>query len=107
LVTGELDGKASRPRDVSALNAVPAVNAVSAVSLPGRTDSDALGLVVGTVPATPLGFSVGLAPGQYAQLDDVVVKRRELPGQAGVRISGVVTNLEAMHEGPGLPQTSS
>ena len=42
LVTGELDGEA------------------------------ALGLVVGTVPATPLGFSVGLAPGQYAQLDDVV-----------------------------------
>jgi len=80
---------------------------VSAVSLPGRTDSDALGLVVGTVPATPLGFSVGLAPGQYAQLDDVVVTRRELPGQAGVRISGVVTNLGAMHEGPGLPQTSS
>ena len=50
---------------------------------------------------------MGLAPGQYAQLDDVVVKRRELPGQAGVQISGVVTNLGAMHEGPGLPQTSS
>ena len=67
--------------------------------MPGRTDSDALGLVVGTVPATPLGFSVGLAPGQYAQLDDVVVTRRELPGQAGVQISGVVTNVEATHEG--------
>ena len=71
----------------------------STVSLPGRTDSDALGLVVGTVPATPLEFSVGLAPGQYAQLDDVVVTRRELPGQAGVQISGVVTNVEATHEG--------
>jgi DNA helicase HerA-like ATPase len=92
-VTGDLDGEASRPRDVSA------PDAVSAVSLPGRTDSDALGLVVGTVPATPLGFSVGLAPGQYAQLDDVVVTRRELPDQAGVQISGVVTNVEAMHEG--------
>ena len=69
LVTGELDGEA------------------------------ALGLVVGTVPATPLGFSVGLAPGQYAQLDDVVVTHRELPGQPGVQISGVVTNVEAMHEG--------
>ena len=64
LVTGELDGEASRAGDV----------------VPGRSDSDALGLVVGTVPATPLGFSVGLAPGQYAQLDDVVVTRRELPG---------------------------
>ena len=51
------------------------------------------------MPATPLGFSVGLAPGQYAQLDDVVVTRRELPGQPGVQISGVVTNVEAMHEG--------
>jgi DNA helicase HerA-like ATPase len=58
-----------------------------------------LGLVVGTVPATPLQFSVGLAPGQYAQLDDVVVTERPLPGRPGVRISGVVTNVEAVHEG--------
>jgi len=59
-----------------------------------------LGLVVGTVPATPLQFSVGLAPGQYAQLDDVVVTSRPLPGQAtGVQIAGVVTNVEAVHEG--------
>src|SRR6266568_3459490 len=61
--------------------------------------ADGLGLVVGTVPATPLQFSVGLAPGQYAQLDDVVVTQRPLPGRAGVRISGVVTNVEAVHEG--------
>jgi uncharacterized protein len=61
----------------------------------GRT----LGLVVGTVPATPLQFSVGLAPGQYAQLDDVVVTERPLPGQRAVTIAGVVTNVEAVHEG--------
>jgi DNA helicase HerA-like ATPase len=61
--------------------------------------STGLGLVVGTVPATPLQFSVGLAPGQYAQLDDVVVTQRPLPGQQGVRIAGVVTNVEAVHEG--------
>lgn len=60
---------------------------------------DGLGLVVGTVPATPLQFSVGLAPGQYAQLDDVVVTERALPGRPGVRIAGVVTNVEAVHEG--------
>ena len=60
---------------------------------------EAVGLVVGTVPATPLQFSVGLAPGQYLQLDDVVVARRELPGQPPIRISGVVTNVEAVHEG--------
>ena len=67
--------------------------------MPDGLGLDALGLVVGTVPATPLQFSVGLAPGQYAQLDDVVVTERPLPGRPGVRISGVVTNVEAVHEG--------
>jgi DNA helicase HerA-like ATPase len=62
-------------------------------------EPDALGLVVGTIPATPLQFSVGLAPGQYAQLDDVLVTHRPLPGREGVRIAGVVTNVEAVHEG--------
>jgi len=62
-------------------------------------EPDALGLVVGTVPATPLKFSVGLAPGQYAQLDDVVVTHRPLPGREAVRIAGMVTNIEAVHEG--------
>jgi len=68
---------------------------------PPRTSADAgaVGLVVGTVPATPLQFSVGLAPGQYLQLDDVVVTRRELPGAPAVQIAGVVTNVEAAHEG--------
>lgn len=61
--------------------------------------ADALGLVVGTVPATPLQFSVSLAPGQCVQLDDVVVAQRQLPGQVGVRTAGVVTNVEAVHEG--------
>jgi DNA helicase HerA-like ATPase len=64
-----------------------------------------LGLVVGTVPATPLQFSVGLAPGQYAQLDDVVVTQRAMPGpgHGTVRIAGVVTNVEATHEGARFP----
>jgi UvrD-like helicase C-terminal domain len=61
--------------------------------------ADALGLVAGTVPATPLKYSVSLAPGQYAQLDDVVVTQRELPGRGDIQIAGVVTNVEAMHEG--------
>jgi uncharacterized protein len=92
-VTSELDERTSRVGDDPALTELPAV------SLPGWVDGETLGLVVGTVPATPLRFSVGLAPGQYAQLDDVVVTRRELPGQPGVQISGVVTNVEAVHEG--------
>jgi DNA helicase HerA-like ATPase len=60
---------------------------------------DAVGLVVGTVPATPLKFSVGLAPAQYLQLDDVVVTSRELPDAGRVEIAGVVTDVEATHEG--------
>jgi DNA helicase HerA-like ATPase len=63
------------------------------------SDAAAVGLVVGTVPATPLRFSVGLAPGQYLQLDDVVVTSRELPGHGNIQIAGVVTNVEAVHEG--------
>jgi uncharacterized protein len=66
-----------------------------------NSNGDGLGLVVGTVPATPLTFSVGLAPGQYAQLDDVVITHRQMPGNGHepVQISGVVTNVEATHEG--------
>ena len=55
----------------------------------------ALGLVVGTTPATPLQFSVGLAPGQYAQLDDVVTTERLLPGPAGA--DGRVRVLSLLH----------
>jgi len=61
--------------------------------------ADALGLVAGTVPATPLKYSVSLAPGQYAQLDDVVVTQRRLPGRGDIQIAGVVTNVEAVYEG--------
>ncbi len=58
-----------------------------------------VGLVVGTVAATPLQFSVAISPEQYLQLDDVVVTQRQLPGLAPVQVSGVVTNVEAVHEG--------
>ena len=60
---------------------------------------EAVGLVVGTVAATPLQFSVAISPEQYLQLDDVVVTTRQLPGQPPVQVSGVVTNVEAIHEG--------
>jgi DNA helicase HerA-like ATPase len=58
-----------------------------------------VGLVVGTTAATPLQFSVAISPDQYLQLDDVVVTSRSLPGQPPVQVSGVVTNVEAVHEG--------
>ncbi|WP_260191172.1 ATP-binding protein [Actinophytocola gossypii] len=66
------------------------------VSPDGRTP---VGLVVGTVSASPLEFSVGVAPDQFLQLDDVVVTRRALPDGGEVRIAGVVTGVEAGHEG--------
>ena len=55
-----------------------AVRVSSGVVSLDHMNPDALGLVVGTVPATPLQFSVGLAPGQYVQLDDVVVTQRRV-----------------------------
>ncbi len=67
--------------------------------VPGPVGGEAVGLVIGTVPATPLQFSVGLAAGQYLQLDDVVVTLRELPGRAPIQLAGVVTDVEAVQEG--------
>jgi len=92
-VTGEAEHGVLNGGEIRAQSAGPAV------SSPGQASVETLGLVVGTVPATPLQFWVGLAPGQYVQLDDVLVTQRELPGQPGVQIAGVVTNVEAMHEG--------
>ncbi|WP_412539668.1 ATP-binding protein [Longispora sp. K20-0274] len=63
------------------------------------TQSDPVGLVLGTVDATPLAFWVAVRPGAYLQLDDVVVTRREVPGRDPVAISGVVTQVRARHEG--------
>src|SRR5688572_5880428 len=59
-----------------------------------------VGRVLGTEDATPLEFWVALAEGQYLQLDDVVVCERALPGVGEpVRVSGVVTQVRARHEG--------
>jgi len=59
-----------------------------------------VGRVLGTDDATPLDFWVALAPEQYLQLDDVVVCERSVPGcDEPVRLSGVVTQVRARHEG--------
>ena len=55
--------------------------------------------VLGTQDATPLTFWVGIEPGQYLQLDDVVTTERELPGGPRVTLSGIVTQVRARHEG--------
>src|SRR4051794_18796859 len=58
-----------------------------------------VGRVVGTEDATPLSFSLALAPNQYVQLDDVVVCSRDLPSGETVTVSGVVDQIRARHEG--------
>ncbi|HET6774629.1 MAG TPA: ATP-binding protein [Acidimicrobiales bacterium] len=61
--------------------------------------SPVAGLVIGTEPATPLEFWVGVAENSYLQLDDVVVVDRVLPDGQALRISGVVSQVRATHEG--------
>jgi uncharacterized protein len=61
--------------------------------------SPVVGLVIGTEPATPLEFWVAVAEGGYLQLDDVVVVDRVLPDGQVLRISGVVSQVRAVHEG--------
>src|SRR5690606_11889406 len=61
--------------------------------------SPVAGLVIGTEPATPLEFWVGVAPDTYLQLDDVVVVDRVLPDGQRLRISGVVSQVRATLEG--------
>jgi uncharacterized protein len=61
--------------------------------------SPIVGLVIGTEPATPLEFWVAVAEGSYLQLDDVVMVERVLPDGQILRISGVVSQVRAIHEG--------
>ncbi len=58
-----------------------------------------VGLVLGSEDATPLRYQVAVAPGEWLQLDDVVVTERTLPGGRVVRLAGLVTEIRARHEG--------
>ena len=60
---------------------------------------DIVGRVIGTEDATPLEFWVGVSPGRYLQLDDVVALERDLPDGRTVRIFGTVGQVRARHEG--------
>jgi uncharacterized protein len=64
--------------------------------------SPVVGRVIGTEHATPLEFWVGVGEGSYLQLDDVVVVDRILPDGQRLRISGVVSQVRARHEGARL-----
>ncbi|MBB3728032.1 ATP-binding protein [Nonomuraea dietziae] len=76
-------------------NGVTSLTATSGTAASG----EAVGRVLGTQAASPLSFWVGLEPGRVIQLDDVVVTRREVPGYGQVLVAGVVTTVEARHEG--------
>ncbi|MCG5218728.1 ATP-binding protein [Streptosporangium sp. KLBMP 9127] len=86
-------------------NGVAAAPQARADGLPGGAvaaaapQAEAVGRVLGTQAASPLSFWVGLEPGHVLQLDDVVVTRRTVPGHGDVLIAGIVTNVEARHEG--------
>jgi len=60
-----------------------------------------VGRVLGGIgtEATPMQFWVGVTPGAYLQLDDVVVTERALPDGTIVRLSGLVAEVAAVHEG--------
>ena len=58
-----------------------------------------VGRVLGTVDSTPLEFWVGVAEGEYLELDDVVALERVLPTGEVVRIFGTISQVRARHEG--------
>ena len=58
-----------------------------------------VGRVLGTRDSTPLEFWVGVAEGEFMQLDDVVALERVLPTGEVVRLYGTVGQVIARHEG--------
>ena len=58
-----------------------------------------VGRVLGTLDAMPLEFWVGVEPGEFLQLDDVVDVETPLPDGDTVRLFGVVDIVRARHEG--------
>lgn len=58
-----------------------------------------IGRVIGTQPSTPLEFWFALGREHFTQLDEVVALERRLPDGRELKIYGVVTDIQAMHEG--------
>ena len=58
-----------------------------------------VGQILGTQDAMPLEFWVAVAPGQFLELDDVVVVRTALPNGQVVTLYGTVDIVKARHEG--------
>jgi len=65
----------------------------------GDERSEPVGMVLGTEDSTPLAFWVGVASDAYLQLDDAVIVDTEVVGRERLRISGIVQDVRARHEG--------
>src|SRR5262245_36732821 len=61
--------------------------------------SERVGLVLGSVDATPLEFWVGVEEGRRVQLDDTIVVETQLSDGASVRYFGVVDLVRKRYEG--------
>jgi DNA helicase HerA-like ATPase len=65
----------------------------------GPLVSERVGLVLGSMDATPLEFWVGVEEGARVQLDDMMVVETRLPGGAAVQFFGVVDLVRKRYEG--------
>ena len=63
------------------------------------SDGELVGRVIGSEEASPLSFHVGVAAEHAIQLDEVLATRRVLPDGRVVTLSGVVSQVTAVHEG--------
>ncbi len=58
-----------------------------------------VGRVLGTDPAHPLDFWVGVGEDSYLQLDDIVAVETDVPGREKITLYGVVDMVRAKYEG--------
>ena len=58
-------------------------------------------------PSIIIEFWVGVAEGEYLELDDVVALERVLPTGELVKIFGTISQVRARHEGASSTPTSS
>jgi DNA helicase HerA-like ATPase len=65
----------------------------------GPVVSERVGLVLGSLDATPLEFWVGVEEGGRVQLDDMMVVETRLPGGGAVQYFGVVDLVRKRYEG--------
>ncbi|HZP26625.1 MAG TPA: ATP-binding protein [Dehalococcoidia bacterium] len=59
----------------------------------------AVGRVLGSDPAHPLDFWVGVAEDQYLQLDDIIAVTTPVPGRGEIAVYGIVDVVRARYEG--------